>query len=269
MPPHHKQHTLPKFFITGFYDSAEKPSKNPFVWYYPRDESSPREWRRERAQNISVRGNYYTLPGAPPDRRLALEELFSRLERDAAGPLRRLAQGRDPEGLGNLSIFMASMFARPPAVIEGFGAFASGLLGRPATSYPDRARNKPEPTMFLKAILAATIEDLEPRLRRMTWNVFLTTENAPFIASDCPVAMSLPIQGSAVEDLDHPGLEISMPLTKRAAVIVGRPGSGPRVVVHNAITGAVRQMNMRTAARASSFLIASSTSFPGVEDLAL
>jgi hypothetical protein len=267
MPPYHNQHTLPKFFITGFYDSAEKPTKNPFVWYYPRDEPLPREWRRERAQNISVRGNYYTLPGAPPERRLALENLFSQLERGAAGPLRRLAQGRDPEGFANLSIFIATMLARQPALIEGFGAFASGLLGRPATSYPDRARNKPEPTEFLKTILSATIEDLEPRLRRMTWNVFLTTENAPFIASDCPVAMSLPIQGSRVEDLDHPGIEFSMPLTRRAAVIIGRPGTDPCIVVHNAVAEAVREMNMRTAARAKSFLIASSTSFPGVEDV--
>lgn len=145
MLPHHNQHTLPKFFISGFYDSADKPTKNPFVWYYPLAELSPRKWRRERAQDISVRGDFYTLPGAPPQQRLALEELFSRLESDAAGPLRRLAQGRDPEGLGNLSLFLASMSARPPAVIEGFGAFASRLLGWPATSYPDRARNKPDP----------------------------------------------------------------------------------------------------------------------------
>lgn len=263
-----EQHTLPKFYITGFHNSAEKPSKNPFVWYYPLDERPPRAWRRERARDISARTDYYTLPDEPPERRLALENLFGLLEDGAAAPLRRLARGEDLENLSALSLFVASMSARSPVLIEGFERFISGLSGRPATSYPDRARNKPQVTESLKAILRATIADLEPRLRRMTWGVWLTTDDVPFIASDSPVAMSLPIEGSSVKDLDHPGFELSMPLTKRAALVIGRPNSGLQVVVHHAITEAVLDMNRRTANRAASFLIASSTSFPGVDELA-
>lgn len=263
-----EQHTLPKFYITGFHDSAEKPTKNPFVWYFPLDERPPRAWRRERARDVSARTDYYTLPNEPPERRLVIESLFASLEDSAAAPLRRLARGEDPEGLGALSLFVASMLARSPVLIEGFERFASELLNRPATSYPDRARNKPEVTEALKVILSRTIEDLEPRLRRMTWGVWLTTDDRPFLASDSPVAVSLPIEGSSAKDLDHPGLEISMPLSKRAALVVGRPNSGPRVAVYDAVPEAVRDMNLRTAARAASFLIAPSTSFPGVEELA-
>jgi len=153
------------------------------------------------------------------------------------------------------------------AHIEGFERFYSRLLGRPETSYPDRARNKPNVTEALTAILRATTGGLEPRLRRMTWGVWLTTDNNPFIASDSPVAVSLPIEGSSVEDLDHPGFELSMPLSRRAALDIFRPNSGPRIEVHTAVPEAVCEMNKRTARRAGSFLIASSKSFPGVEDL--
>jgi hypothetical protein len=262
-----EQHTLPRFYIAGFHDSAEKPSKNPFVWYFPLDEPRPRAWRRERARDISARTDYYTLPNSPPDRRLALEKFFASLEDGAADPLKRLARGENPGGLAALSFFIAAMLARPPAHIEGFERFYSRLLGRPETSYPDRARNKPNVTEALTAILRATTADLEPRLRRMTWGVWLTTDNDPFIASDSPVAVSLPIEGSSVEDLDHPGFELSMPLSKRAALDIFRPNSGPRIEVHTAVPEAVREMNRRTAKRAVSFLIAPSKSFPGVEEL--
>lgn len=262
-----EQHTLPKFYITGFHDSAEKPSKNPFVWYFPLGEPSPRTWRRERARDVSARTDYYTLPNAPPERSLALEKLFGLLEEGAAAPLRRLARGENPEGLGALSLFIASMFARPPVQIEGFERFVSTLAKRPATSYPYRAVNKPEVTEASKVMLRAAVEDLEPRLRRMTWGVWLTSDDTPFIASDSPVAVSLSIQGYSVDDLDHPSFELSMPLTKRAALVIARPNSGLQVVVHHAVTEAVLDMNRRTAKGAASFLIASSTSFPGVEEL--
>jgi hypothetical protein len=265
---HMEQHTLPKFYITGFHDSAERPRKNPFVWYFPLDEPPARAWRRERARDISARTDYYTLPNEPPERRLAIESLFASLEDGAAIPLRRLARGEDPEGLGVLSLFIASMLARSPVLIEGFERFASRLLNRPATSYPDRARNKPEVTEALKVILGSAIQDLEPRLRRMTWGVWLTTDDKPFIASDSPVAISLPIEGFSVNDLDHPGFELSMPLSRNAALVIARPNSGPRVAVYDAVPEAVREMNLRTASRAASFLIASSTSFPGVAELA-
>lgn len=262
-----EQHTLPKFYITGFHDSDEKPSKNPFVWYFPLDEPRPRVWRRERARDISARTDYYVLHDVPSDRRLAMEDFFASLEDGAAGPLRRLARGENPEGIAALSFFIASMLARPPALIEGFERFYSRLLGRPETSYPDRARDKPNVGEAVRAMLNATIRDLEPRLRPMTWGVWLTTDEEPFIASDSPVAISLPIEGSRVEDLDHPGFELSMPLSKLAALVIGRPNSGPQVVIHKAVPAAVRDMNKRTAHRATSFLIASSTRFPGVDEL--
>jgi len=101
----------------------------------------------------------------------------------------------------------------------------------------------------------------------MTWGVWLTTDHEPFISSDSPVVISLPIEGSGVDDLDHPGFELSMPLSKRAALVIGRPNSEPQIVIYDAVTEAVREMNKRTAARAASFLIASSISFPGEEEL--
>ncbi|MEX1245042.1 MAG: DUF4238 domain-containing protein [Thermoanaerobaculia bacterium] len=267
MPDHVKQHTLPKFYIALFGDSTEKPSKNSNVWYYPLDEPLPRKWRRERAQDISVRGDYYSLLNSPPEKRLVVEKFFADVESAAAPALKSLALGQDLK-VGSLSLFVATMMARPPVLIEGFAAFASRLSGRPDTSYPDRARNKPRLIESLGVNLRAMVEDVEPRLRRMTWNVFITTdEEPPFISSDCPVATTLPINGSREEDLDHPGCEISMPLTKRAAVLIAQPGSGPRGMIHACKPGAVHAMNVRTVTRASSFLIAPSPTFPGVEEL--
>lgn len=252
-----KQHTLPRFYIAGFH-ASRKPSHNPEVWYYPLEGPPPREWRLERAKDISVREDYYTVAGGPPESSRSLERLFGDLENAGAPALKNLANKRDPQGLADLALFIASLFARPPRIVEGYGRFTATLSGSPGTSYPDRARNRPNPGKTASNMLRESITQLVPRLSRMTWTVLQAPEEESLITSDSPLVVSF--AGNGAQGLDDPGIELLLALNKNAVLSISRPGSGLQVVIGGIAPGGVDAFNARilhTARTGATFLISS------------
>ena len=294
-----QQHTLSRFYIARFGDAAEKPSKNPNVWYYPLDESHPRTWRRERAKQVSVRRDYYTEHRIPDEGKYGLEKALKLSEDWAAEPIAKVCDGRNPtpEDIHTVALFMTTTMARAPAYVGALGALRTdttrkamrSLYGRvkkdpeeharvvsqlqtrgldpvdlrdPETFNPDRVRFVPSPASAAQTLIEAGT-DLTLRLVGMVWLVFRTTKDEPFITSDVPLCPSA----------DGPTVDLTFPLSSRIALYLrdhpAATNGGRQTVFEDRAATAefVSLVNHRTARRAQEFLLSSRQHFPGHDQI--
>jgi hypothetical protein len=300
-----KQHTLPRFYIAGFY--ADRPSKDPLVWVYTLPDGP---WKRERAKKISVREDYYTDKRAPRDAANGVERSLKVTEDRAAEPIQKLARGEAPtaEDMIHLAIFLAAMISRSPRLIAHVGDAVERMHREDMRKLYERAKSDPKefeailaemradgfdttgitsPEVFAlleqlelvlntaapaALLLSTAIQSVVRLLLTMQWDVLSTTGDAPFVTCDMPVAMYLPGVGLIFGGIGEPYIEVTLALNKttavrihhRAKLPVGALGIGFR----KANPDVVADLNRRTIALASEFVVASATMFPGDDAIA-
>ena len=297
-----KQHTLPRFYVAGFY--ADRPSKNPLVYVYPLP-AGP--WEQEYAKKFPVRDDFYTYKNAPPEKEHGLERALKLTEDRAAEPIQKLARIEDPtpENFVDLAMFVAAMMCRSPRIIEHVGKVHAEVTkaryrelyqrakgdpaefdaivkemkadGAPAPTDPedlniDRFRVTPNAAAHATELLKIATDAPVRLLMQMQWDVLSTPEDAPLVTCDTPVAMYLPGVGLIFGGIGEPFIEVTLALNKTTAVKIHHQAKLP--FAHGGVRWGpaspelVAEINRRTIAVASKFVIGSATTFPGDDALA-
>lgn len=117
MPPHSKQHTIPKCYLKAWCDPKTPAGHSPYVWHISKD--GPAIKNRSPEKSFTATDRYtITLPNG--QRELVLEETLSRLEGDFVGVLSRVRRYEKltDHDRARLCTFAAAMCARTYAAGE-------------------------------------------------------------------------------------------------------------------------------------------------------
>jgi len=254
-------HFVPQFYLDAFCDPATPEGQDPWVWVADLKE---RTIRRKAPKNVASRSDYYAIPDSTGEKTHAIEEMFSRIESDAAPIVARLLRGefdlsvKDRAALGHL---MAAMATRGPSFRENIERFlaevARKVLLVSAQFDPDflkvqstkdlsdeeieKARQMilagdwevtAKPVASLMPVLESAAIIL-PILCQMEWAFFVAYESSSFLTCDTPlswVAPTLP-PGPYGSGLAMRNVEVTFPIGPRVCFVgtwrEGNSGSAP------------------------------------------
>jgi hypothetical protein len=118
-----EHHFVPQFYLDAFCDPATPEGQEPWLWVA---DLNAKTIRRRAPRNVASKADYYAIPDPTGEQIHAIEQMFSRIESDAAPVVARLLRGeielteQDRSALGHL---MASMATRGPSFRENVEEF--------------------------------------------------------------------------------------------------------------------------------------------------
>ena len=286
------QHYLPQFYLSGFTSPVAQGQLHVF-------RNGHEYWTRCGTKNVASKEFLHSFRDAEGNFNHSLETMFSELESHFSPVLKKVLE-KQPLTMDErmmFSVFVLVMQMRVPAQVEHWNkqfskisqmilhVIHAGLVRYPeafdelkrqmhetgATNFgkirpedwdPSRVQVTANPHATMMALMQGAVEIAE-ELFRMGW-VFLVSE-APdyFITSDNPVCMHDPTNTSRFygTGFRHENVEITMPLSRAVALVVGWKNIGWRY--QSASREFVEQINMRTGLFAERELIAPQKFFPG------
>ena len=252
MPRERRQHFVPEFHLGQFASGQRRE-----VWVFDKRWG---KYARKPVASSAFSRDYYALPGATEDERLALEREFARLENLVAPLVRRLdAAQSGPTGLDgneriNLAGYAALLHVRVPAYRDDALRRARELSTDP------EALGLTDPALYLQSArrrgIPGTDEDLErrrlqmlagleagsfrvtftsaislggiaPALRRgaplmlaREWELLRVGAFPGFVIGDQPVALFSRGQLAPSIGFGSPDVQVMMPLSDRTLLLV-------------------------------------------------
>jgi hypothetical protein len=298
-----RHHYLPRFYLANFTDpdAPSGPKRTPYLWVH----TPAKGWEKRAPSNVAAKSAYYSIPGEAGELSEDVERMFSIAEGVAATIIReRILHERSPTLSERLELggFIGLMHARLPLQIEHVGEFISGVGQRTVDLAYEMYKKHPEAWEAFKAKYrrdtgksdfdGIRAEDLpDPRevgevraqhhaalamsmsgagllgrvLPAMGWTFFVSRDAGYFITSDYPIGMADPVTKSDSPGLAFPGIEVTFPLSRSIALMMGWKNRGTtrwKLVTEQVLA----EINYRTRMRASR-LICPNPSFPGVDRL--
>ena len=293
------QHYVPAFYLAGFTDPDVPPRQEPFVWVRRRGCDS---WRPRAPKNLANEPEFYSFEDAAGERRRDVEDLWQIIENAVAPVLKRLAPAASPvsdDDRAVLSLFVAAQFMRVPSAIENVQDFLRRALSLqldmmggwlrqdPARLEPflrdleartgipvpegmtidafDSSRYRVEvPTVRALQIMLPSLEKAADIISRMGWTLWVSEGADWFVTSDNPYMMLNPNLPPWGWGLGTKGIEVTIPLTSRVALLAR--WETPHLEWRRADPETASHLNVRSAYGATE-LYAPKPNVPGWERL--
>lgn len=295
-------HLIPRFYLAGFVDPEPPAGYEPFLWVW---DLSAKDWKKRAPKNFATKRDYYVLQDREGRSYPECEKFMADLESAAAPVIARLLDGaatltgedqlalarfvalmetrlperieRFQDSLGEVGKMMMAryrqVFAADPSALERFRTEYRERTGR--SDLADLTADALDPRLFeLKAtkelVLPAMLRAVDSPARviaSMDWDFLVTSGPNWFITSDNPChrldTRNLPpaLSGGLVD----PEIELTLPLSREVALLATWKKTGARWL--DATAGEVRQINLRTVARARRFVAAPKPAFPGDSEI--
>lgn len=294
-------HYLPRFYLAGFTSDRVANGYEPFVHFYDLEQS---RWRRRAPIKLARIPDYYAVNLDTGKLDQTIEAKLSALEGSMATILRQKLLLQQPLTLPErvrVAEFIATLFVRVPvqqALVEDqlrqigeeqarqFYLWVSGdpsrleqvkqhLKDTGVELSPDFGVEDLNPDAYAieparNATILNSFSELQttvPHLAALGWGVSFAPEGCSFLTSDAPVLLHAHRDESdcrpfAFTDDD---IEITCPLTSSVALFAR--ANIPHLEYTEVKPSTVEQINLRTASRAETMIIASSESPTGFDNV--
>ncbi len=226
---------LPRFYVEGFVDPAERVDGSPAVWVHR-----------------PVIGVFQPAPVEPG----GTSRHFNEVEEPALNrndDLERLLAGVEDDAARLIREKLPARIALAPAEREVLASFFALLGVRLASRFGD----------LDEAEARRGFEQLLPVLRDMGWVFWEAEPPDYFISSSAPFHVAFPKDDGRVEgmELHAPGVEITLPLSPRLALHATWKRRGE--MWRRATEDVLLELNARTLLRARKFVLAPKPAIPG------
>jgi|GEM_PF-2074485 len=183
-----KAHTVPRFYLDGFVDTAVPPGQEPWVWI---GDVKTGDIVRRSPRNVSIARGFYDGPGGLVDRNQTIEKKLSEIESDAAFALREFVatppQSRAgiPPAIGR---FLAWQAARTPAMLQLFQKWSDAMPDLDEALFVEpppegfEAITSVERTITMKNLLTGEVKEVPSNnvvetLRGAGWRISLRRDD--------------------------------------------------------------------------------------------
>jgi len=295
-------HYLPRFYLAGF-TSAEVPvGQEPFVFFYDLAEG---RWRRRSPANLARIPDYYAIEDSTGRRHQDIEAAFAVVEDRMADLLRRKIVLREELSVTDrvrIAEFVALLFLRVPvqqAIIadqlQRIGEENARRLYHFVREEParlDEIKREIQRTTGVEITPDFSVDDLDPdqytveptrnavivqgfrlldtlvpHLAAMGWGISFAPKGSSFVTSDAPVFLHADRSTSDSRPVAFTDEDVQITCALSSSLALYATPKIERLEYKEVTASAVEQINIRTAARAETIIIANSekpSGYPGL-----
>lgn len=222
-----KQHIIPNSYLKAWIDLTSVGTKEPYIWLMSR--SAKDERKKKSPKKAFVASNIYTINSDASTPDLTVESEFSQAEGDFVAIREKFIQSRSPldkRAIDGLIRFAAAMWLRSNLMQRRFLDFLR-TTGDLTSVDDDALGNIAGINQFNQngrpVMIRETLPEVINIFNEMSLSLATTDDELGFVTSDRP-CMAFVTDEGAESALDHPNVQLTMPVNPKTLLFMNRKG---------------------------------------------